>query len=95
MAQQKLYTEFEVKFAMDIARCQPNLTFDEVLEQLTPIELSSDEEINIKAYNWCQVEHDEDGYIRAGDDYDISEMPAFIAGAKWLKDKILNQNKQT
>ncbi len=41
MAQQKLYTEFEVKSAMDIARCQPNLTFDEVLEQLTPIELPS------------------------------------------------------
>jgi hypothetical protein len=35
----KLYTEFEVKFAMDTARCQQDLTFDEVLEQLTPIEL--------------------------------------------------------
>ena len=28
----KLYTEFEIKFAMDIARCQPDKTFDEVLE---------------------------------------------------------------
>ena len=41
----KLYTEFEVKFAMDVARCQPNRTFDEVLEELTPIEIPSDEEI--------------------------------------------------
>lgn len=56
----KLYNELEVKFAMDIARCQPDLTFDKVLEELTPIQLPSDEDIskesrgkttNIPAFN--------------------------------------------
>lgn len=46
----KLYTEFEIKFAMDVARCQLDKTFDEVLEELTPIELPSDEEIEPEMY---------------------------------------------
>jgi hypothetical protein len=51
----------------------------------------SDEEIEKTAYEWCKG-IGEDGYIRTGDDYDISELPAFIAGAKWYKEQ-LKQNK--
>lgn len=74
----KLYTEFEVKFAIDIARCQPDKTFDEVLEELTPIELPSDEEI--------------EEYFKHGWGSDNHGSYA-IFGAKWLKDKILGGNK--
>ena len=81
----KLYTEFEVKFAMDIARCQPKLTFDEVLEQLTPIKLPSYEEINNDAKSY----HEENKFKR-----DYPHCPySFKDGVKWLKNKILNQNK--
>ena len=77
----KLYTEFEVKFAMDVARCQPNRTFDEVLEELTPIQLPSDDEIYIEA----QSKKD-----------NIKKLPfdsaSFQFGAMWLKDKIQGGN---
>ena len=53
----------------------------------------SDEEIEKKANNWCTVELDEDGFVRLHDYYDLHELPAFIAGAKWMKEQILNQNK--
>jgi hypothetical protein len=55
------------------------------------IELPSDEEIEKKANNWCTVELDEDGFVRLHDYYDLYELPAFIAGAKWMRDKILNK----
>ena len=93
MAQQKLYTEEQVREILKSTHIHTDNDVDMILPQFTPIELPSDEEINKKAYNWCQVEHDEDRCIRAGDDYDIKEMPAFIGGAKWIIDKILNQNK--
>lgn len=75
----KLYTEFEIKFAMDIARCQPNLTFDEVLEQLTPIELPSDEEISKNAPT----------IPKDADDYLIANKIGFVHGAKWMREQIL------
>jgi len=77
----KLYTEFEVKFAIDIARCQPDKTFDEVLEEvtsvcfLTPIELPSDEEIHEQAKGHSTF------------------APSFIYGAKWMRSKIQGGNK--
>ena len=51
----------------------------------------SDEEIEKKANNWCTVELDEDGFVRLHDYYDLHELPAFMAGAKWMRDKILNK----
>jgi len=88
LAQQKLYTEEQVKLMIEKSRAT-GLTA-EFLTLTTPaIELPSDEEIDKKAYNWCQVEHDENGFIRAGDDYDIKELPSFIGGAKWMKEQIL------
>jgi predicted house-cleaning NTP pyrophosphatase (Maf/HAM1 superfamily) len=74
----KLYTEFEIKFAMDVARCQPDKTFDEVLEELTPIELPSDEEI--------------EEYFKHGWGSDNHGSYA-IFGAKWMLDKIGGNNE--
>lgn len=76
----KLYTEFEVKFAIDISRCQSYLTFDEVLEQLNPIPLPSDEEIEASKHpeNSPEQELYNDGWEE---------------GVKWLRDKIQGGNK--
>jgi hypothetical protein len=84
----KLYTEFEVKFAIDIARCQPDKTFDEVLEkllvvaELTPIELPSDEEIEEYV--------DSEGYWGG---WSPQYFEGIIEGAKWMRDKIKGGNK--
>lgn len=74
----KLYTEFEVKFAMDTARCQQDLTFDEVLEQLTPIELPTDE----------QIGQGRDEHIPIDEKDMWSERLFFTVGAKWMRGKI-------
>jgi hypothetical protein len=85
----KLYTEFEVKFAIDIARCQPDKTFDEVLEkllvvaELTPIELPSDEEIEEYV--------DSEGYWGG---WSPQYFEGIIEGAKWMRDKIKGGNKK-
>jgi hypothetical protein len=75
----KLYTEFEVKFAMDIARCQPDRTFDDVLDELTPIELPSDEEIqNIG----------KDVIV-----YNDTKRGWFVEGLRFMRDKTQGGNK--
>ncbi len=79
----KLYTEFEIKFAMDIARCQPDKTFDEVLEELTPIELPSDEEIL----------HQSDEF-ELNSRESLGMHLSFEIGAKWMRDKIGGNNEQ-
>lgn len=83
----KLYTEFEVKFAMDIARCQPNLTFDEVLEQITPIELPSGEEIEEPALKWFMTANKHEII------FDLGWMKIFEAGAKWMREQIQGGDK--
>lgn len=88
----KLYTEFELKFAMDTARCQQDLTFDEVLQQLTPIEIPSDMEIIAKS----KQEPD-------NSDIETAARIGYVAGAKWMRDKIggdkykkkMSNNKQS
>ena len=75
----KLYTEFEVNFAMDIARCQPDRTFDDVLEELTPIELPSDEEIE---------EMGKDVIV-----YNDTKRGWFVDGLRFMRDKIQGGNK--
>ena len=74
----KLYTEEQVKHAIQMARASQNLfttpfIYDkyEILEQLTPIELPSDEEIY------------EQGKTQS------TFAPSFIYGAEWMRDKIL------
>ena len=80
----KLYTEFEIKFAMDIARCQPDKTFDEVLEELTPIQLPSDEEIREERL----LQFPDSEYVNSAND-----RLAFYCGAKYVLNKIQGGNK--
>jgi hypothetical protein len=85
----KLFTEEQVKHAIQMARASQNLfttpfIYDkyEILEQLTPIELPSDEEIkgyikSIPYYGHCTPE-----YCEGIED-----------GIKWTLDKIQGGNK--
>ena len=70
----KLYTEEQVRSLLN----KMDIIYS--LEDLTPIELPSDDEIDEKSH------------------YKISNNTKtpnwyFIAGAKWMKEQILNQNK--
>ena len=77
----KLYTEEQVKRAMLEYTSYSNPTMVKVIDTLKPIELPSDKEIGKQAF---QVPYD-----GTNEFYDKS----FIEGAKWMKDKIINQNK--
>lgn len=92
MAQQKLYTEeqarqmlFDLGDALfnncqnGIGEGEPETYFDGIIESITPIEIPSDEEIR------KQAEDD--------DDNDLSPIEEWERGAKWMRDKILNQTK--
>ena len=82
----KLYTEEQVRKAMQESRYafSTEKGYDEILNSLTPIELPSDEEIEKKA----------DEYVENKWEYAQDECKeTFTDCAKWLKDKILNQNK--
>jgi hypothetical protein len=47
----------------------------------------SDEEIGEGAMQWC-LGVGEDGFKNTGDDYDIYELPAFTAGARWYREQL-------
>ena len=78
----KLYTEEQVKEAMFLYKAPIRPLVQQVLEQLTPIEIPSDEEIENNAYTDRRVE-----------DLEYHEQIGFERGALWLKEQILNQNK--
>jgi len=80
----KLYTEEQVIRAMHLTTLTKE-TYNEVLEQLTPIELPSDEEINEKA-NSLQDEKD-------GDLYNEGINEGFYLGVEYMQQQILNQKK--
>ena len=63
-------------------------SFREWLEskRLLPQQEISDEEIEKAALKWCK-DIGEDGYVNSGDDYDIHELSAYIAGAKWYREQ--------
>lgn len=80
----KLYTEEQVKHAIKMARSSHNIFTtpfmydkDEIIEQFTPIELPSDEEL--------KKQFDVDEF----DPYDL----AYLGGAIWMRDKIQGGNK--
>ena len=85
----KLYTEEQLKEFFK----EHYFFMERDLDNLTPIELPSEEEIADKAYAWCQIPGD-DGYINSGDDYDVHELPAFIAGAQWIVNLIKEQDNE-
>jgi hypothetical protein len=81
----KLYTEEQVKMAIQMAdKYNYLITLEEcgILNQLTPIELPSDEEI-IKIMELDDMEFDE------FDPYHL----AHLDGIKWLRDKIQGGKK--
>jgi len=80
----KLYTEEQIKIAIDEARSLDNwyewaYNANEIIEKLTPIELPSDEEIN---------EMGIDVII-----YNDTKRGWFVEGLKFMRDKIQGGNK--
>ena len=84
----KLYTEEQVKEAMFLYKAPIRPLVQQVLEQLTPIELPSDEEI--KEYSNRYSTMHEDVSDKLGK-YLVSAI--HIDGANWMREQILNQNK--
>ena len=88
----KLFTEEQVRHAIQMARASQNLfttpfIYDkhEILEQLTPIELPSDEELSEEPVD-----------LFLGDPKSINNIlkyKAFQRGAKWMRDKIQGGKK--
>jgi hypothetical protein len=74
----KLYTELEIRNFFT-EKYNEELSIDELIEILTPIELPSDEEI-------------EDASLEENND-DLSPAEEFQRGAKWMRDKIKGGNK--
>ena len=79
----KLYTEEQLIHAVKMARSSSNIFTtpflydkEDILEYLTPIELPTDEEIDI--------------YIKSHNYDDIFEN-LIENGAKWMRDKLLNK----
>ena len=77
----KLYTEEQVMKILFTTKQWGNLSNEYLIAIVTPIELPSDEEIDKQGF---QVPYD-----GTNEFYDKS----FIKGAKWMREKILNQNK--
>ena len=78
----KIYTDEQVKKAIDMAREYYDgfsYTEKEIIATVTPIELPSDDKINKESYE--------------GKEIMTFQRAAFIMGAKWMKEQILNQNK--
>ena len=76
----KLYTEEQVKDMLELT----NLNVQFHIDTMIPIELPSDEEVVNKSKTI-----DKDGLSWEND----FARDSFVAGAKWMKEQILNQNK--
>ena len=74
----KLYTEEQVIKIIERTKAYKSYSNNQLIQTLTPIELPSDKEIKENA----------DKYT-----IDNNTYYSFINGAKWMKDKILKQNK--
>ena len=81
----KLYTEEQVKFAMQLATFTDD-TYNQVLEKLTPIELPSDEEIK---------EYLKKTHTKAVNPPNVYYKTGFEKGAKWMKEQILGKEDKT
>jgi len=68
----------------------PQMIFGE--HQITVLEIS-DDEIEKAAYKWCK-ELDENGFVRTGDDYEVRELPTWIAGAIWYREQLKKLNEK-
>jgi hypothetical protein len=88
----KLYTEEQVKKAIEMARSSYNFFSTpfiygehEVIQQLKSIELPSDEEISAESMDLFGK--------NSTSINDILQYKAFKRGAKWMRDKIQGGNK--
>lgn len=82
----KLYTEQQIIMAMHLTnRYKEN--YNQVLEQLTPIELPTDEDIEEECRKFPFEKHVDAGMYNEG----INE--GFYLGVEYIKKQILNQNK--
>ena len=75
----KLYTEEQVRKILKSTHIHTDNDVDMILPQFTPIELPSDEEIEELSVKVIL--------------YNDAKRTWWKVGAKWLRDKILNQNK--
>lgn len=73
----KLYKEEQVKKAISIAEYQ-DYEYEQIIDELTPIELPSDDDIKDKSFNKFTQSN---------------ARTCFEEGAKWIKEQMLNQNK--
>ena len=80
----KLYTEEQVRIAIDIALNGINQYYTPIIDRIKPIELPSDEEIE----EYLQKTH-----TKAVNPLNVYYRTGFITGVKWMKEQILNQNK--
>ena len=83
MAQQKLYTEEQVKNVLKERTFLIRKSIDVMFDTLTPIELPSDEDIEEQSW----------GYREVTKDMEIPPNEDWSNGAKWMKEQILNQYK--
>ena len=85
MAQQKLYTEEQVKDILN-GFIDERFVSDFLHRYYTPIELPSDEEIRKESHNY---------FIRGQLGFEAASDTerAFLRGVLWLKDKIQGGNK--
>ena len=77
----KLYTEEQVREAY-LSGMYVTVSFEEMLQRLSPIELPTDEEIEKEASNF------EKKYRTT-----TYEKSAHVIGAKWMRDKIQGGNQ--
>ena len=78
----KLYTEEQVRLAMDFARGHNKMTDSQFIDLLIPIELPSDEEIEESSLKWFMTANKHEII------FDLGWMKIFKAGAKMVINKI-------
>jgi hypothetical protein len=77
----KLYTKNDLIVAIGLTRHgNPNWSIDEIVNDITPIELPSDEEIEKESFD-LYANHNTYSL-------NVRQYKAFKRGAKWMRDKI-------
>ncbi len=79
----KLYTEKEIKRRLENP-LEEEITINEFIESLTPIQLPTDEEIEGFAKDKINLSNDCFGQY----DFTSGKQDGFIDGAIWMRDKI-------
>jgi hypothetical protein len=76
----KLYTEEQLRIAIDIALNGINQYYTPIIDRIKPIELPSDEEIEARARGYSDYAHGQAGFIR---------------GTQYMKELILGKEDKT